>query len=185
MDMPPARLLRHRVAIPALLAATILFATQLLAPPAQAGDGAALPPPEGDIILRIGGDIRHTNANGEAHFDRAMLDGFSQRTLDTGTVVTDGVSRFEGFLMRDLLEAVGAEGDEVVATALNDYLVEIPMEDFHDYDVIVAHTQDGETLTPRDKGPLWIVYPRDDHDELDDIRYDYRWVWQLMHLEIR
>lgn len=27
--------------------------------------------------------------------------------------------------------------------------------------------------------------PRDDHAELQDLRYDYRWVWQLDHLEIR
>jgi hypothetical protein len=44
---------------------------------------------------------------------------------------------------------------------------------------------DGERLLPRDKGPIWIVYPRDDFPELTDIRYDYRWVWQLTRLEIR
>lgn len=186
MDMLPTRPPTPRVAARAVVAgALLLFAAHLPSPPAQAGAGVELPPPEGDVILRITGNIRQTNANGEAHFDRVMLDRLPRLTLNTTTVVDDGVSRFEGFLMRDLLETVGAEGDEVVATALNDYLVEIPMEDFHAYDVVVAHTRDGKALTPRDKGPLWIVYPRDDHDELDDIRYDYRWVWQLMHLEVR
>ncbi|WP_018139069.1 MULTISPECIES: molybdopterin-dependent oxidoreductase [unclassified Thioalkalivibrio] len=141
--------------------------------------------PTGEVILRVEGKIRHTNDGDRSVLDRAMLDRLPQREMNTSTVVTDGVNRFEGFLLRDLLEALGAEGEEVVATALNDYIVEIPMEDFHEYDVIVAHTQDGEPLTPRDKGPLWIVYPRDDHTELDDIRYDYRWVWQLAHVEVR
>nr|WP_018936118.1 molybdopterin-dependent oxidoreductase [Thioalkalivibrio sp. ALJ24] len=170
------------------LVTMLLFLT--LAPvAAESGDSEAgfdpMDDPEGEVILRVEGAIEHANDGDRALLDRAMLDRLPQRELETSTVVTDGVNRFEGFLMRDLLEALGAEGAEVVATALNDYIVDIPMEDFHDYDVIVAHTQDGEALTPRDKGPLWIVYPRDDHAELDDIRYDYRWVWQLEHLEVR
>lgn len=141
--------------------------------------------PEGEVILRVEGAIQHANDGDGALLDRAMLDLLPQRDLKTTTVVTDGVNHFEGFLMRDLLEALGANGKEIVAVALNDYIVNIPMEDFHDYDVIIAHTQDGDTLTRRDKGPLWIVYPRDDHAALDDIRYDYRWVWQLQHLKVR
>jgi hypothetical protein len=44
---------------------------------------------------------------------------------------------------------------------------------------------DGQTLSRDDKGPLWIVYPRDDHEALQDIRYDYRWVWQLYQLDVQ
>jgi hypothetical protein len=126
-----------------------------------------------------------TNVDDEAHLDADMLETLPRHELETSTSVTDGVNHFEGFLMRDLLEWVGAEGETAAALALNDYLIEIPLADFHDYDVLVADTMDGEALTPRDKGPLWIVYPRDDHLELQDIRYDYRWVWQLYQLEIQ
>jgi len=31
---------------------------------------------------------------------------------------------------------------------------------------------------------LWIIYPRSQHAELRDIRYDYRWVWQLVELRV-
>ncbi|MFY0990528.1 molybdopterin-dependent oxidoreductase [Halomonas sp. C05BenzN] len=133
----------------------------------------------------MSGEITTTNHDDEARFDRALLESLPRHRLSTSTVVTDGINHFEGFLMRDLLERVGAEGNTAVALALNDYLIEIPREDFYRYDVLVADTMDGERLTPRDKGPLWIVYPRDDHRELQDIRYDYRWVWQLYQLEIQ
>lgn len=146
---------------------------------------ASLPEPEDALLLRISGNIEQTNVGDEAHFDRAMLDTLPRETLSTSTVVTDGIHHFGGFMVRDLLERVGAEGDMAVASALNDYVIEIPMEDFENFDVLVATHMDGEKLTPRDKGPLWIVYPRDDHGELQDIRYDYRWVWQLNRLEIR
>ena len=119
----------------------------------------------------------------ETRFDRAAIAALPEHTLDTHTSVTDGVHHFEGPLMRDLLGAAGFTGDAVLAIALNDYEITIPMSDFEEFDVIAALTMDGEVLTPRDRGPIWIVYPRDDHPELQDIRYDYRWVWQLTRIQ--
>lgn len=143
-----------------------------------------LPAPAGPVLLTISGDIHHTNLGDSAQFDAGLLAALETHTLATDTSVTDGVNHFEGFLVRDLLEWIGANGEQVVATALNDYIVEIPLDDFYHYDVLVATHMDGEALTPRDKGPLWIVYPRSDHAELQDIRYDYRWIWQLNELTV-
>lgn len=146
----------------------------------------ALVAPDGPVILEVSGSIQHKNsADGKALFDSEMLAGFPQHHFSTSTTVTDGVKRFDGILVRDLLEHLGAEGKIARATALNDYVIDIPIKDFTKFDVLLAHTMDGERLSLRDKGPLWIVYPRDDHTELHDIRYDYRWVWQLRHIEIR
>lgn len=136
---------------------------------------------EEDVILQVRGQIR----DGSVDFDRADLLALPQISLSTATVVTDGTHRFTGFLMRDLLDQLGAQGDRVITTGLNDYAVDIPMQDFYDYDVIVAHSMDDVPLERADKGPLWIVYPRDDHLALQDIRYDYRWVWQLYHLDVQ
>jgi hypothetical protein len=153
-------------------------------PVAHAG-ADAFPTPEGEIILTITGQIAYTNAGDRAVFDEAMLAALPSTALATTTVVTDGVKQFDGFLMRDLLALVGAEGETVTATALNDYIIDIPMDDFERFDVLVATHMDGQRLLPSDKGPFWIVYPRDDHPELQDIRYDYRWVWQLVRLTIQ
>lgn len=132
-------------------------------------------------LLQVTGRI----AGGTAFLDREALYALPITTLETSTVVTDGKHSFTGFLMRDLLERLDAEGDCVTAVALNDYAVDIPMADFYDFDVIVAYRMDGELMGRDDKGPLWIVYPRDDHEALRDIRYDYRWVWQLYQLDVR
>jgi hypothetical protein len=151
--------------------------------PAHSEEG--LPDPQGEVILRILGNVAQPNAGDEVHFDREMIEALPRHTLETSTSVTDGVNLFEGVLMRDILEVAGAEGEITTAIALNDYVIDIPTEDFHSYDVLAALYMDGERLLPRDKGPIWIVYPRDDFPELTDIRYDYRWVWQLTRLEIR
>ncbi|HSP24374.1 MAG TPA: molybdopterin-dependent oxidoreductase [Saliniramus sp.] len=159
----------------------------LVFPPTTAlgSDAAPLAAPSGEVLLRISGEIDNANVGDEAHFDRAMIEELPARRLDTSTVVTDGVQSFDGVLMRDLLAAAGARGDTVSARALNDYTIDIPVGDFSDFDVVLALRMNGEELTARDKGPLWIVYPRDDFAELRDIRYDYRWVWQLIHLEVQ
>ena len=136
---------------------------------------------ERNVMLEVTGQI----ADGAAALDRRTLHALPPTTIVTSTVVTDGVHNFTGFLMRDLLDRLHADGVQITAIALNEYVVAIPVADFYDYDVIVAYEMDGETLTRDDKGPLWIIYPRDDHKALQDIRYDYRWVWQLRQLDVQ
>lgn len=107
-----------------------------------------------------------------------------QKTIATHTMVTDGVHEFQGPLLRDVLAVGGFGGDMIEATALNDYLSRFPVSDIYDYDVIVAIRMDGQIMSVRDKGPFWIVYPRDDYHELQDMRYDGRWVWQLNRIHV-
>ncbi len=144
----------------------------------------ALPAATGKVILEVHGAISNTNAGDAAQYDRAMLEALPRTRIKTHTSVTDGVHVFEGFLVRDLLEQVGASGSVVVATALNYYMIDFPIEEFDHYDIILAYAMDGKRLRASDKGPLWVVYPRDDYPELQDIRYDYRWVWQVVGLDI-
>lgn len=144
-----------------------------------------LPAPRGPVLLRITGNITTMNAEGAAEFDRDMLDSLGRHEMRTTTVWTDGPKLFGGVLMRDVLARVGARGRSVEAHALNDYVIEIPLDDFDRYDVLIATTMDGRELLARDKGPLWIVYPRDTAEELKDSRYDHRWIWQLDRLEVR
>ena len=58
------------------------------------------------------------------------------------------------------------------------------MSDFADYPVLFALKMDGRDLTVRDRGPIWIVYPRDDFSELRNERVNARWVWQLNGLTV-
>ena len=110
-----------------------------------------------------------------------------QERIDIHYISTEIHKLYEEMVVKKHLDPLGisAQAKHVEATALNDYLVDIPLADFYEYDVLLATHMDGVLLQPTDKGPLWIVYPRDKHRKLQDIRYDYRWVWQLKHLHIR
>lgn len=122
----------------------------------------------------------------EVRLTEADLLAMPQVTIRTRTEFTDGVVEFVGPLARDVVEKVGdGEATTLHAVAINDYTVDIPLEEVFEYDVILAMKADGRRLSRRGKGPIWIIYPLDDHAELSDPIYNQRLIWQLSELELR
>lgn len=174
---------RGRIGPCGRVAAAALVIAILAAPWARAAD--PLPKPAGRVVLIVTGAIDRTNAPGKAQFDLAMLRALGLDRVATTTNWTDGKQVFEGVLARKVMAAVGAHGTQVAAAAIDDYTVSIPISDFADYPVLLALTMNGTELTARDKGPIWIVYPRDDFPALNDPKIDLRWIWQLKALDVK
>ncbi|MGR4067132.1 molybdopterin-dependent oxidoreductase [Billgrantia sp. C5P2] len=143
-----------------------------------------LPPPEGDVLLRVTGDIENTNVGDELHLDRKMLMSLSTRVTETSTPWTEGVGRFEGPLLRALLEAAGIRNEHVRIQALNEYETEVPVADFHEYDVILALERDGEPIAVRDLGPMFVLYPFDEHPQLLNETIRHRSVWHVGSIHV-
>ena len=107
-----------------------------------------------------------------------------QVTVVTENEFADGTRAYRGPLVRDVLARLGLESlDFVRFVAANDYYVDIPTEDFRTYDVILAMEADGERLSRREKGPLWLMYPISDHPALRDPIYLRRLIWQVVRIE--
>jgi hypothetical protein len=143
-----------------------------------------LPAPQGPVILIVSGNIEVTNTEQGAAFDRDMLAELGMTRVETTTTWTDGNQVFEGVLARTVLDRVGASGDTVVATALNDFVAPVPMAEIRKFNVLLATIMNGKEMEVSDKGPIWIVYPRNDNPELQDSKYNDRWVWQLRELRV-
>ena len=143
-----------------------------------------LPAPEQKPILTISGRINTTNAGDTAVFDRASLEALGTVSFTTKTPWYKEPVTFEGVPLARLLARVGAEGDTIVATALNDYASEIPMEDAQTRKVILALKRDGRYLPVSDKGPLFIVYDFDHDPEAQKPKYYQRSVWQVARLRV-
>jgi hypothetical protein len=159
------------------LAIAVLFA-------GCAAFGGTLPAPQERVILEVTGKIANTNAGDRAQFDLPMLEKLGIAQRKTATAWTDGEPAFEGVLMRDLLNDVGASGEKVTVVALNDYKVDIPISDFRNFPVMLAYRMDGKALRIKDKGPLWIVYPADEFPELNNKQTQNKWVWQVKEIQI-
>ncbi len=138
-----------------------------------------LPPPQDRLVLMVSGNIGHTTNGQSALFDRTQLENIGMRNLRTTTPWTDGEINFEGVLLSDLLDVVASRGEQLHAAALNDYSVTIPVGDAKDCNVLIALKADGEYLSLRNRGPLWVIYPWVDKSELDKSTLRERSIWHL------
>lgn len=168
-----------------LLCAGAVAVAALVAAAPDPASAAPLEPPTGPVILVVTGKIENTNAPGEARFDQAMLEKLGLATIATPTTWTQGVVAFEGVLARRVMQAVAAKGREAIAVALNDYQTRIPLTDFERRDVLLALRQDGKPMRVRDKGPIWIIYPKEAGTDSHSLETRGKMVWQLKELRIQ
>ena len=149
------------------------------------GPARALDAPKGKIVLSMSGQITQMNSAELANFDMSMLAALPQHTFTTTTPWFAEPKKFTGPLLRDVLAAVGAQGKNLRAIALNNFKIDIPADDAMQFPVIVARLMDGKPMPIRAKGPLFIVYPYDTDIELRSTRYYNRSAWQLRAIEVK
>ena len=159
----------------------LAFGSLLLASSSHSSD---LPLPQGQIILTVEGKVGVTNEDGKAVFDLEMLRSLPKQQFNTSTIWTEGIHSFTGVNLADLIEVVGGSGRALKLTALNDYAIEIPLSDATQNGPIVAYEMDASTISVREKGPLWIMYPFDLNIEFQNELIYSRSIWQLMRIEL-
>ncbi|GMG81492.1 molybdopterin-dependent oxidoreductase [Paralimibaculum aggregatum] len=160
-------------ALPAALPAVLPGAL----PAAMAAE--PLPSPAGPVLLTVTGAIAVQNAEGAARFDLAMLEALPQTRFRTSTIWTDGEVAFTGVALADLLARLGVGAGMLRAVAINDYKIDIPVSDAVEGGPMIAYRIDGETMSVRQKGPLWVVYPYDSKAEYRSEIIYARSIWQL------
>jgi len=144
-----------------------------------------LPVPNGTVVLVVSGQVQAANAGDRAEFDMEMLARLPQHSFSTQTPWYGAARKFTGPLLRDVLAAVGARGTQLRVTALNDYHVDLPVEDTLKHDVLLARLLDDRPMAVRDKGPLFIIYPFDSSAALRNAVYYSRSAWQVKTIEVQ
>ncbi len=119
--------------------------------------------------------------------EREQFAALPQARLASSTTLSEGITTWEGPLARDVLALLGVPADKAVKIRMSswdDYSVDLTSEDFLRWDVLLAHSADGKPLAAEDLGPLRVIYPRDQFEELQDQRFDHRWVWMLREIVV-
>ncbi|MXQ11966.1 molybdopterin-dependent oxidoreductase [Microvirga makkahensis] len=145
----------------------------------------ALAMPKDRPVLTVSGKIAVTNKGDAAEFDRTMLEALGMESFTTSTPWYSGPTTFEGVPMAKLLDRLGASGEHLMVMALNDYSSDIPVSDVRKYKVLLALKVNGEYISVRDKGPLFIIYPFDTDPELQHQTYYGRSVWQVFKIIVK
>lgn len=112
------------------------------------------------------------------------LDTLDQVSFSTTTIWTDGDVHFSGISLKVLLTYLGVDGQSLEMVALNDYAVTIPVADLEDAAPILATRMNGETMSVRDKGPYWVVFPYDSDPKYSTETNYARSIWQLNRLKV-
>lgn len=158
------------------LSCLVAIATLFAAPTVMA---ESLPAPTGATLLTLSGALENETADGVVSLDLAQLQALPQQQFTTSTIWTETPVEFTGVSLRDVLDHAGVTATYIQAVALNDYKVEIPLDSVTDNAPIIAYMMDGKEMSPRDKGPLWIVYPYDSEAKYrSEVTYS-RSIWQL------
>ncbi|WP_062016173.1 hypothetical protein [Aureimonas sp. AU4] len=112
-------------------------------------------------------------------FDTAALDALPQTRFRTTTLWHKEATEFSGVSARDLFSAVNLRANRLRLVALNDYVVDADADELVEGDGLFATRQDGVLMPVSDKGPIFLLFPFDEREELRHQTYYSRAVWQL------
>lgn len=113
-----------------------------------------------------------------------MIEALQTSSIVTANHVLSKPTNYKGPVLGDLLNQLGARGDSVFVTALDDYTAELKRSEIEKYDVLLATHENGKMMTIDDRGPFFIVFPFDKYKELRRDLYYNMSVWQIKSIEV-
>jgi len=137
-----------------------------------------------EAMLKISGKTDMT-ANGSLQLNLSQFEAIGLTTVVTKTPWHKETTTFSGVSGKALLQYLGAKSTEVEAIALNDYKVTIPVSDLSNTGLIFATRKNGVPMSIRDKGPIFIIYPFDTSQNLNNEVIYGRSIWQLKALNFQ
>ncbi|RMF40337.1 MAG: hypothetical protein D6754_03425 [Alphaproteobacteria bacterium] len=158
--------------------------------------------PKGAVLLTVAGDVSKPNRGpfdpetdkffGHNDLDFKAATGFDLETLArldpvriTADFPKDGpVHTFEGPSLAAVLEAAGAKGEIARLVALDGYAIEVPVKDLLRKGAVLAMKRDGQPLGIGDFGPLQLVFPRADREDLAEMNDD-NWIWSVFLIDVK
>ncbi|MBL4908067.1 MAG: hypothetical protein JKX94_11490 [Sneathiella sp.] len=110
--------------------------------------------PDGHLVLIL-------QDGTERVLNRAKLESLAQLELSTATPWNSNKRLFRGVTLFELIKKYSDTDPQIVRlTALNDYVIDLPIKEWTDYHVLLATRADGEAISIRDKGPITVVFGR-------------------------
>ncbi|MCE7988344.1 MAG: hypothetical protein DYG89_44870 [Caldilinea sp. CFX5] len=148
--------------------------------------GVAIPPPQQELLLTVTGKIKNVNHEDAIQMDRTTIEAVGLVEYTVTDPFEQRPIRYRGVLMRDLLNLWQVADDATIAqlTALNDYKIDIPLDEFRQYPILFALQADGVYMEPDYRGPAMIVYPVDQY-QFEPLAVQRKWIWQIKAINIQ
>ena len=111
------------------------------------------PAPTGEVILTVSGQITGSQGAEGVAFDMSLLETLGAEEISTSTIWTEGVHSFTGVSLKVLADKLGVTEGTLKMTAINDYMVEVPVADAVEGGPILAYLMDGQPMSVVTRGP--------------------------------
>jgi hypothetical protein len=89
---------------------------------------------------------------------------------------------YTGVKLSTIIQKYNITSEWLKMTAINDYSIKVPIIDAKK-GAFIAYLANSKPMKIRDKGPLWILYPFGENEELEIDTYHNRSIWQLKLIE--
>ena len=136
-----------------------------------------------DTLLNIQA-VKNSGCSKAVQLNDTALLSLPQRQFVTHHSWSDSAESFSGPLLADVLDTTCNNVVKIKLTALNDYAIDMDFSKVKKYQPIVALTVNGKRLSIREKGPLWVMLPMDDHKDIAEKSMDGMMIWQLSDIKI-
>jgi hypothetical protein len=141
------------------------------------------------VELKVDGVIEKTTSKDQKTFEftLAKLKSMPAKDVPAANKYVTGKAVFKGVLLRDLLKEVGVKPNakSVIFEGSDGYTVRAPIDDAK-WNVIIAYEVNGKAMPPKEKGPLWVIYPLDEKPDGLSLRDAVdRMVWNLKKVSVQ
>jgi hypothetical protein len=136
------------------------------------------------VLLFVTKPVVETGEVIETKVTRADLLKLPQNGFETTTIWTKGMQHFEGVWLSDFLEAHDIADGVIEIEAINDYWIEIPVDEVQHGGALLALRRNGGPMHARDLGPVWLVYNYDANPDFRTETIYSRSVWQLDRITV-
>jgi len=133
-----------------------------------------------EVILTV----RSSIGDNDVTFTREALMDLPQTSFETATIWSEGVNKYSGPLLADVLAAAEMPEGNLQLIAINDYNVNFPMDRVQDDAPIIALEINDQPFSVREKGPLWVMFPFDENTKFKTEDTFALSVWQLAQIEV-
>lgn len=127
--------------------------------------------------------LRVTNGDLTIELTKDDIAKLGRTTFETTTIWSEGKIEFSGPSLLSIVGLADITEGVLTLTAVNDYIIEIPVADITDEAPIIAYLMNGKPFSRREKGPYWVVYPYDSDVKYQNEEIYAQSIWQLLSIE--
>lgn len=139
------------------------------------------------VVLTVYGNIElNEQQHTQLDFTLSELQALTQADMTTAHPWSAEPRRYRGVDMISLLNNLFSQKNilSLQLEALNDFSVVVNWDQISSYSPILAWQENKQTMSLRNKGPLWLILPFDQVPQIQQADFLHFMIWQLRVIRV-